>query len=310
MTKMSNIKGSAILLLAALIWGFAFVAQTGAAEHVPPFLVNALRSLIAAAFLFVVYILFRKKGKPFFPKAEGSKKLYLKAALLCGICLTVSVNLQQFGIAVYPQGVAAEARSGFITALYVVLVPILSVFVGKKVHILVWLAAVVAMVGVYMLCLFGGMDALYFGDLLVFICAFTFACHIMTADRYVGKIGGIKLSIMQFLVCGVLSLILSLIFEFSSVTFENIMAAAPEILYLGICSCGIAYTLQLIGQKYAQPAVASITMSFESVFAVLGGWILSGNALSKNEILGCVLMFCGIILAQLPELFTRKVKPA
>lgn len=308
MTKMGNIKGSAILLFAAFIWGIAFVAQSGAAEFVPPFLLNSLRSLIAAVALYIVYKIFPKKEKTFFPKDKGQRAVYLKAALICGICLAVSVNFQQFGIAAYPEGVASEARSGFITALYVVLVPIFSVFVGKRVHFIVWLAAAVAITGVYMLCLYGGIDALYLGDALVFVCAITFACHIMMADKYVETVGGIKLSIMQLFVCGILSLILSLIFEFSSITLENIISAMPQILYLGICSSGIAYTLQLVGQKYAQPAVASISMSFESVFAVLGGWLISGNSLSKTEIFGCVLMFCGIILAQIPELLVKKEK--
>lgn len=305
--KTNNIKGSLILIAAALIWGLAFVAQSGAAELVPPFTFNALRSFIGAFALYLFHLIVNRKEKiPFFPKEKIERSTYIKAALTCGCCLAVSINFQQFGIAVYPKGAAVEARSGFITALYVILVPIFSLFVGKKLKLSVIIGVLIAIVGVYMLCFSGGINGIYFADLLVFLCAISFSLHIMSVDKFVGFTGSVKLSIMQFLVAGFISLVLGLIFEFSQIEMSNILAAAPQILYLGIMSSGVAYTLQVVGQKYAEPAVASISMSLESVFAALGGWVISGNALASNEILGCVLVFAAIIVAQLSDFKKQK----
>lgn len=305
--KTNNIKGSLILIAAALIWGLAFVAQSGAAELVPPFTFNALRSFIGAFALYLFYLVVNRKVKTsFFPKDRAVRSTYIKAALICGGCLAVSINFQQFGIAFYPQGAAVEARSGFITALYVILVPIFSLFVGKKLKFSVILGVLIAIVGVYMLCFSGGIGGIYFADLLVFLCAISFSLHIMSVDKFVGFTGGVKLSIMQFLVAGFISLVLGVIFELSQIEISNILAAAPQILYLGIMSSGVAYTLQVVGQKYAEPAIASISMSLESVFAALGGWIISGNALMSNEIFGCVLVFAAIIVAQLSDFKKQK----
>lgn len=307
--KFNNLKGSLILITAALIWGLAFVAQSGAAELVPPFTFNALRSFIGAGALYIFFCLTNiKKKTPFFPKEKGDRKGYFVAALVCGICLAVSINFQQFGIAAYPKGVATEARSGFITALYVILVPIFSVFFRKKVGLAVWLGVIIAIIGVYMLCFSDGISGIYLGDILVLLCAFSFTLHIMSVDKYVSLTGGVKLSIMQFFICGIISAVLALIFEIKDIVPQNILSAAPQILYLGIMSSGVAYTLQIVGQKFAEPAVASISMSLESVFAALGGWIISGKGLSNTEIIGCSLVFVAIIVAQLPQF--KKMKTA
>lgn len=300
--KHNNLKGSLILITAALIWGLAFVAQSGAADLVPPFIFNALRSYIGAFALYLFYLLMnRKDKKPFFPTEKPNRKKYYISGIVCGLCLAVSVNFQQFGIAFYPKGVASEARAGFITALYVILVPIFSVFARKKLNPIIWVAVVIALFGVYKLCFSGGFGQIYLGDILVFCCAICFSIHIMAVDKFVALTGGVKLSIMQFLVCGTFSLILALIFELPQISIQNIISAAPQILYLGIMSSGVAYTLQIVGQKYAEAAVASISMSLESVFAALGGWIISGNSLSLSEILGCALVFVAITVAQIPE---------
>ncbi len=304
--KRSNLLGSLILVTAALIWGLAFVAQSGAAALVPPFTFNALRSFIGAGALYIFFKITNLKQKnTFFPGEKGERKGYYLAATVCGVCLAVSINFQQFGIAAYPKGVASEARAGFITALYVILVPIFSVFFRKKVGLSVWLGVVIAIVGIYMLCFSGGIGGIYLGDVLVFLCAISFTSHIMAVDKFVAVTGGVKLSIMQFVIAGAISLILGAVFELSSIDLSNILAAAPQILYLGIMSSGVAYTLQIVGQKYAEPAVASISMSLESVFAALGGWLISGNALSNREIFGCALVFVAIITAQLGD-FKRK----
>ncbi len=304
--KTNNLKGSLILCTAALIWGLAFVAQAGAAEKVPSFTFNALRSFIGALALLIFWAILNIKEKiPFFPKNKKDKKIYLKSALICGICLSISMNLQQFGIAAYPnEGVAKEARAGFLTALYVILVPIFSVLMRKKISPFVLLGGLVAIVGIYILCLGSGFEDIYLGDILIFCCAISFALHIMAVDKFVGFTGGVKLSIMQFAVTGIISTILALIFD--TVNWYYVLSATPQILYLGIMSSGVAYTLQIVGQKYAEPAVASISMSLESVFAALGGVVISGNWLQPNELLGCTMVFIAIIVAQIPEFLKSK----
>ncbi len=305
--KSNNLKGTLILALAAFIWGMAFVAQNIIGKSVPTFTVNALRSFIAAIFLAVLWkLFFSKKGEPFFPKDKNIRKKFYIGGTVCGVCLTIASNLQQFGISLYPKNAPTEAHAGFLTALYVILVPIFSVFLGKKVSLLVWLGGILAAAGIYLLCFASGIGGFYLGDLVVFICAIAFSFHILSADKYVGIIGGLRLSIMQFFVVGVLSLLLALIFDLKALSFDAVYNGMLPILYLGIMSSGIAYTLQLVGQKYAQAAVASITMSFESVFAVLGGVIFSSGTLKINEIIGCVVMFAAIIIAQIPELSANK----
>lgn len=300
--KNSNLKGTLLLSVAALIWGLAFVAQSEAAEFVPPFTFNMLRSVIGAGVLYLFWFFSGKKDtKRFFPENLKDRKSYYACALVCGICLSFAINFQQFGISAYPKGVASEARSGFITALYVILVPCFSVFLKKRVGLPVLLGVLIAVAGVYLLCFSRGVSGIYIGDALVFLCTIAFSVHIMAVDRFADEIGGVKLSIMQFGVAAVVSAVLAVIFEFERISFANIISAAPQILFLGVMSSGVAYTLQIVGQKYAEPTVASITMSLESVFAALGGWLISGNTLSHREILGCTLVFVAILVAQIPR---------
>jgi drug/metabolite transporter (DMT)-like permease len=302
MKRQNNLKGSLILGTASLLWGLAFVAQSTAADKVPPFIFNSLRSFIGAAFLLVLLIIVKKRAnEPIFPPTRQALRTALIGGTVCGILLTVSVNFQQFGLAFYPDGIATEARAGFLTALYVILVPILSVFFGKKIGLPVLGAVALATVGIYLLCLGDGLGGIYLGDLLVFSCAVSFSFHIMAIDRFAEPVGGILLSMLQFTVCGILSGVLSLLSE--EIVWSNIFTAAPQILYLGIVSSGIAYTLQIVGQKFAEPAVASLSMSLECVFAALGGWLISGNRLSPREFIGCALVFVAIVVAQLPAFF-------
>ena len=300
--KNSNLKGSLILVTAALIWGLAFVVQSGVADLIPPFTFNALRSVVGAAALYIFWFFTeRKKTKTFFPKEKPLRKNYYLGAVICGVCLAVSINFQQFGIAAYPEGTASEARSGFITALYVILVPIFSLILKKKVGLPVWAGVAIAVVGVYLLCFSGGVSGIYLGDFLVFLCAVSFSLHIMSVDKYVSYTGGVKLSIMQFSVAAVISFVLAFIFEWNQIEISDILSAVPQILYMGVMSSGVAYTLQIVGQKYAEPTVASISMSLESVFAALGGWVISGNVLHTRELIGCILVFAAIVVAQLPS---------
>lgn len=306
MTKKSNLKGSLILCTAALLWGLAFVVQNRAADKIPTFTFNCLRSFIGAAFLFAFMGIKSISNKDYIPVPKTiNKKLLLTGGIVCGVVLAISTNFQQFGIAAYPEGVPTEARSGFLTALYVIIVPILSIFAKKKVPLIVWCSAIVALIGFYMLCLFEGVSGFYLADLLVLGCTLAFSLHIIVIDKYCDAIGGVRLSAFQFIFCGIVSGIMSLIFELDAISISSIISVIPEILYMGIVSSGIAYTLQTVGQKYAEPAVASLSMSLESVFAALGGWVITGNALKGNEIIGCLLVFAAIVLAQVPEFFKK-----
>lgn len=306
--KTNNLKGTLILGVAAFIWGMAFVAQNMAnTPHTHAFSILTCRSIIGALALFIFWKITNiKKKEPFFPKDKKARKTYYIGGLTCGVCLTIASNIQQFGMSLYPEGANTEAHSGFLTALYVILVPIFSVIGKKKINPIVILGGVIATAGIYLLCFEGGMDGLYTGDIFLFCCAIAFTFHILSVDKYLDAVGGVKLSIMQFTVTAILSFILALIFD-RQTTFQGLIDASLPILYLGIMSSGVAFTLQNIGQKYAEPAVASITMSFESVFAVLGGLLFSSSGTLKwNEIIGCIIMFTAIIVAQIPELIQSK----
>lgn len=307
MAKKNNLKGSLILCTAALLWGLAFVVQNRAADKIPPFTFNCLRSFIGAIFLLAFMGIMSGKNKEYVPIPKNfDKKLLFTGGAVCGVVLAISTNFQQFGIAAYPDGVPTEARSGFLTALYVIIVPIMSVFAKKKVPAVVWISALVALGGFYILCLYEGVSGFYFADILVLCCTLAFSMHIIVIDKYCGLIGGVRLSAFQFIFCGIFSGIMAIIFEFDKINIQNILSVLPEILYMGIVSSGIAYTLQIVGQKYAEPAIASLSMSLESVFAALGGWVITGNALKGNEIIGCLLVFSAIVLAQLPDFFKKK----
>ncbi len=301
----NNIKGSLILLLASLLWGLAFVVQRDASNKIKPFAFNGLRSLLGAVVI-MLFLLVKKKvdKKPIFTLTKEYIKNAIKGGVICGTALLISVNLQQYGIAVYENGVAAEARSGFLTALYVILVPIASLVLKKRVPVLVWIAVIIATVGIYFLCLTGGFTSIYLGDVLMFSCALTFTVHIMAIDAFCEKVGGPQLSVFQFTFCGIISIILSFVFE-GGFSPSTVYSALPQILYMGVFSSGAAYTLQIVGQKYAEPAIASISMSFESVFAALGAVVIVGTVPKPREILGCVLVFVAIITAQIPE-FLKK----
>lgn len=300
---MKNIKGSLLLLVAALIWGTAFVAQTSAANSVQTFTMNASRSFVGALFLLLVIVIRDKSAKHIQLKKNNMdewtpSKWPIKGGIFCGLALFCAMGLQQGGISVYPEGVAIAGRSGFLTATYVVMVAIFVQLRGKKLHPFVALSIVGTIFGMYLLCMSGGFSHLYLGDLLVTGCAVCYTGHILIADHF-KTVDSIKLSCLQFLTCGILSGVACMITE--AVTLGNIIHAIVPILYAGIMSSGVAYTLQLVGQKYAEPAVASIVMSLESVFAAIAGWILLHERMQTRELLGCVLVFAAVILAQVPE---------
>lgn len=300
---MKNIKGSILLLIAALFWGTTFVAQVSGSNHIGVFIYNASRSFVGCIFLLCAALIKDEANKS--KKDEGivKEKWPIEGGILCGLVLFLAMSAQQAGISIYPDNVAAAGRSGFLTAIYVVIVAVIVSIIGRKIHKLVLLSVLGTVIGMYLLCMKEGFSGIYKGDILCLICAFCFAGHILVVDKN-RTTDSIKLSCIQFLVSGILSLVVSLITE--TIVFSDIIAAAIPILYAGILSSGVAYTLQMIGQKYAEPAVASIVMSMESVIAVIAGAVILGEILAKREILGCIIVFASVIVAQIPEFLSDK----
>ena len=299
-------KGPILLLITAVLWGMAFVAQTSAAENVEPLTFNATRNFIGALFLSGVIALRARTGqdKPAgAPESGYSKRTLFVAGVLCGLALCVSSFLQQAGITAYPPDAAASGRSGFVTATYMVIVAVMLTFSGRRPHPLVLVAVVVALAGMYLLCVPDGLGSVQAGDWLVLASAFGYAVHIMVIDRYT-QVDGVRLSRVQLLVAGGVSLVGALAFEHPSLA--AILAAAVPILYAGVCSDGIAYTLQILGQQTTEPTVASIIMSLEAVFAALGGWLVLSESLSPVELAGCALVFAAVLLSQAPEFIAAR----
>ena len=294
-------KGPLLLLVTAILWGMAFVAQTTAANDVGPFTFNASRNFIGALFLSGVIAFRRRSGqdKPATDDGAGySKCTLLVAGVLCGVALCIASYLQQAGITAYPPEAAASSRSGFVTATYMVMVAVMLMFMGKRPHPLVLVAVVVAMAGMYLLCVPNGLGSVYVGDWLVLASAFGYAVHILIIDRYT-QVDGVRLSRVQLLVAGAISLVCAIAFERPEPA--AVLAAIVPILYAGICSDGIAYTLQIVAQKTTEATVASIIMSLESVFAAIGGWLILSESLTAVELSGCALVFAAVILSQVPD---------
>lgn len=291
-------RANALLLLAALIWGLAFVAQSVSLDYVGSFTFNGARSLLGSLVLVPVFLLLdrRRASRGESGAYDGSpaaKRTLITGGVLCGIVLFIATNLQQFGL-----NYTSVGKAGFITALYIVLVPVLGIFIGKRTRLITWLSVVIAVVGFYFLSIKEDFS-IGFGDVLMLLCAFVFSVHILVIDRFSPLTDGVRMSCIQFLVSGVLSTVCALIFENPSL--DGIIGAAIPILYAGILSSGVAYTLQIVGQKDTNPTVASLLLSLESVFAALSGWIILSESLSPRELGGCALVFCAVIAAQLPE---------
>lgn len=303
--KKFAIPGSVILLLAALAWGSAFVAQSLGSDSVRPFTFNAARSLLGALVLVPVFLTFDRVNKK--PKKNGGKTLLI-GGVLCGVLLFMACNLQQFAISyVDTAGKTAEeletiekaniGKVAFLTALYIVLVPVFGVFMKKKAGVQVWLGVLIALIGMYFLSIKPGFT-ISGGDIYAFLCAFAFALQIIVVDEVVDKVDPIRLSCLQFLVCGILSCVCAAIFD--KPALSDILNAWAPILYMGVVSSGIAYTLQIIGQSRCNSVVASLVMSMESVFSALFGFLILHQAMLGREIAGCVLMLFAIVLAQIP----------
>ena len=285
-------KNNILLVLTALIWGCAFVAQSVGMDYVGPFTFNMARFLIGAIVLLPVIWFMDRQRKTGAEKGAGQKTLII-GGICCGIALAFASTLQQWGILFTTVG-----KAGFITAMYIVIVPLLGIFIGKKVRPLIIGCVAIAVVGFYFLCMTESLR-LGLGDFLVLLCAIAFSIHILVIDHFSPKVDGVKMSAIQFLTAAIISAVPTLLWE--QPVFTEILQAWRSVLYAGVMSCGVAYTLQIIAQKNADPTVASLLLSLESVFSVLAGWVLLGQGLSLKELFGCVLIFCAIILAQLPE---------
>lgn len=295
-------KNDALLVLTALIWGSAFVAQSVGMDYLGPFTFNSLRCLLGGLVLLPVIWFMGRKGtggqkKMASQENPQNKKTDQKTlwigGICCGIALAAASSLQQIGL-VY----TSAGKAGFITALYILIVPVLGLFLGKKVGVKTWMGVGLAILGMYFLCIKEGFFISY-GDFLVMICAFIFSLHILIIDYFSPKVDGVKLSCIQFWIAGILCALPMILNE--KPTLDAVAAAWLPLLYAGVLSCGVAYTLQIIAQKNTDPTVASLILSLESVFAALTGWLVINETLSPKELFGCVLVFTAIILAQLPQ---------
>lgn len=287
-----ELKNALLLAFTAFIWGTAFVAQSVGMEYIGPFTFNGVRSIIGA-FTLLPCILFQKKSCRKIIEEGSSRKDLVVGGLLCGALLFVASSLQQIGIKYTSAG-----KAGFITSCYIVIVPLIGIFMKKTSGWKIWAAVVLALAGLYCLCITDGFTVGK-GDIFIFLCAMAFSAHILVIDYFSPRVNGVVLSCIQFFVCGVASL--PCMFVFDTPDMVAIISAWMPILYAGVLSCGVAYTLQIIGQRNVNPTIASLILSLESCFSVLAGWVILHEKLSMKESLGCVLMFMAIILAQLPD---------
>lgn len=277
---------SIFALLAAIIWGAAFSAQSVCAQYLGPLTITALRSLIAFLVLFAVCLLRRKSDR-------GTRRDIIIGSIVCGTALFAASNMQQLALNMG----ASAGKAGFITALYIVLVPIGQVFFKQKITPRHWLAVAVAVAGMYFLCITGGFS-ISPSDLYLLLCAFLFAVQILAVDRFSARVDGLVLSCGMFLVVAVLSSLFALPME--TITLGNIAACIWPLLYIAVFSSCLGYTFQILAQKGGNPAVVSLLMSLESLFAAVSGALLLGERMSTHELIGCALMIAAIVVAELP----------
>ena len=297
-TNNHSTRGVLMLTLCAFIWGTAFIAQSVGGDYAEPLTFNCARSVLATVFLFGCCLLFDKAVGKRFTVLGSDNPIYkdrlIKGGITCGFFLSLACFFQQLGIMYTTVG-----KSGFITALYIILVPVLSyIFYRRSVSLLQGLSVVVAAVGMYFICINEGFS-INKGDLYTLICAFCFAAQIIAIENIIKNLDGVRLSLIQFMTCTVVNGVLMFIFETPSMS--NIIAGWAPIAYAGIMSSGVAYTLQIVGQKHVSSLVACMLMSLESAFALVSGWLILGQAMNSREIFGCALVFAAITLAQLPE---------
>lgn len=294
--EVRQLRGGAMLMLTALIWGTAFVAQSVGMDYLGSCAFTATRNFIGCVALLPVIALasrLRSGAQPEEAAPAPGKKALFGWGAACGLLLGGATLLQQAGMQT-----ASAGKAGFLTALYIVIVPVLGIFLGRRPGLKVWIGVVLALVGAYLLSVKGG-AGIASGDLLVIASAVVFSLHILVIDSVPAGVDGVRLSCVQFLVAGVFALVLALFLE--SFTWRDILSAWVPLLYTGVVSSGVGYTLQILGQRTVNPTVASLILSLESVFAALAGWAILGQALSLRELFGCALVFVAVILAQLPS---------
>lgn len=291
----TKVRNSCLLFLTACIWGSSFVAQSVGMDYIGPYTFNCLRFLIGGLVLLPVIFFSRHRKKDQKDRSKDrtlQKKEILCGGIVCGVVLCIASTLQQIGIIYTTAG-----KAGFLTAMYIVLVPVLGLFLKRKAGLQLWLSVGLALIGLYLLCMKGAFS-LNGGDVLLILCAVGFSVHIMVVDYFSPKLDGMILSCIQFLVTGLISGIGMLLSE--QFDWHMVLLAAKPILYSGVLSCGVGYTLQVIAQKGLNPTVASLLMSLESVVSVIAGFLVLHEVLFGRELLGCVFMFAAVILAQIP----------
>ena len=296
-----QLKSNLLILLAAFIWGTAFLAQKDGGQ-IGTFTFNGIRFLIGGTFLLpVIFILDVLRGRAASDGNEAgtdvdmgwNRKVFI-GGMCCGVILFIASSLQQYGVLFTSIG-----KTGFITALYTVIVPVFSIALGKKVHLKTWIAVAIGMAGLYLISMYGEDLSIAYGDRFIIACAFGFAVQIMMIDHFSPQVDPVKLSAVEFLTLGIISI--PFMFTFESPNIPDIISVMPSLLYAGILSSGVAYTLQVVGQRYAEPTQAAIIMCMESVFSLLSGMIVLGERMAVNEYIGAALIFTAVVMSQLPE---------
>lgn len=288
----SNTASNFLLLTTAFIWGAGFVAQRAGMEYLEPITFNCARAFLGAISLLFLIGIFKIKKGPNRKMNKWEERRYLfKAGIICGIALFFASAVQQIGM-VY----TTASKAGFISSLYIIAVPLLSLLLGRKVPSTIWLGVFLGTIGLYFLCGKDGITGVGIGDWIIMLSAILFAIHILTIDHFAPKVDGVKLSCVQFLVVGLISLVPVHFLE--NPTWGAILACYKELFFAGVISCGVAYTFQIIAQKNTNPALASLILSFESVFAVLTGYLILNEVLTTREFIGCFLMFAAVLAAR------------
>lgn len=293
-----ELKASIMLFITSIIWGLAFVAQAQGMEHIGPFTFTAARSLVAIIFLYLTYIFFNKTSKSYREQKFDMKRT-IRGGVLCGLVFTFGINFQQIGLVYTTAG-----KASFLTALYIVFIPIIGLFYGKKINKKLQLCIVLAMIGTYLMSVKGSLS-MNIGDLITIFGSIVFAIHILMLSEFSKDTNAVLVSLIQFAVCGFFSLIAALIFE--GIEIDAILKSYLAILYVGILSSGVGFTIQLMALKELDPVVASMISSLESVFGAVFGWLILSQSMSEREIIGGIIIFVATLIAQLPiEVYLQK----
>lgn len=293
-----ELKASIMLFITSIIWGLAFVAQAQGMEHIGPFTFTASRSLVAIIFLYLTYVFFNKTSKSYREQKFDMKRT-IRGGVLCGLVFTFGINFQQIGLVYTTAG-----KASFLTALYIVFIPIIGLFYGKKINKKLQLCIVFAMIGTYLMSVKGSLS-MNIGDLITIFGSIVFAIHILMLSEFSKDTNAVLVSLIQFAVCGFFSLIAALIFE--GIDMSAILKSYLAILYVGILSSGVGFTIQLMALKELDPVVASMISSLESVFGAVFGWLILSQSMSEREIIGGIIIFVATLIAQLPiEVYLQK----